>query len=139
MDYNLILCLQTRKEGLKVEQIPPRIQNQLLQFQQVQQQAQAIATQRFQLELQLKEVERSLGEVSKLDNKAEIYKSVGAILIRSNTPAIKEELVEKKETLELRIKTLKRQEEKIQQRLKEMQDKIREELKSASTGMSGAG
>jgi prefoldin beta subunit len=122
-----------------VEQIPPRIQNQLLQFQQVQQQAQAIATQRFQLELQLKEVERSLGEVSKLDNKAEIYKSVGAILIRSNTPAIKEELVEKKETLELRIKTLKRQEEKIQQRLKEMQDKIREELKSASTGMSGAG
>lgn len=125
--------------GIEVEQIPPKIQDQLLQFQQVQQQAQAIATQRFQLELQLKEVERSLGEVSKLDDKAEIYKSVGAILIRSKTPVIKEELVEKKETIELRIKTLKRQEEKIQQRLREMQDKIQEELKSAKTSIGSAG
>jgi prefoldin beta subunit len=122
-----------------VEQIPPRIQNQLLQFQQVQQQAQAIASQRFQLELQLKEVERSLGEVNKLGDDAEIYKSVGAILLRSTTPAVKEELTEKKETLELRIKTLKKQEEKVQQRLREMQQKIRQELKSAEPGIGGAG
>lgn len=122
-----------------MEQIPPKVQNQLLQFQQIQQQAQAIATQRFQLELQLKEVERSLGEVSKLDDDAEIYKSVGAILIRSTTPAVKDELTEKKETLELRIKTLKKQEEKVQQRLKEMQERIRQELRSAGTRVSGAG
>lgn len=122
-----------------MEQIPPRIQNQLLQFQQVQQQAQAIASQRFQLELQLKEVERSLGEVNKLGDDAEIYKSVGAILLRSTTPAVKEELTEKKETLELRIKTLKKQEEKVQQRLREMQQKIRQELKSAEPGIGGAG
>ncbi len=122
-----------------MEQIPPRIQNQLVQFQQVQQQAQAIASQRFQLELQLKEVERSLGEVNKLDDDAEIYKSVGAILLRSTTSTVKEELVEKKETLELRIKTLKKQEEKVQQRLREMQQKIRQELKSAEPGIGGAG
>jgi len=122
-----------------VEQIPPKIQNQLLQFQQIQQQAQAIASQRFQLELQLKEVERSLGEVNKLDDDAEIYKSVGAILLRSTTPAVKEELTEKKETLELRIKTLKKQEDKVQQRLREMQQKIRQELKSAGPGIGGAG
>jgi prefoldin beta subunit len=122
-----------------VEQIPPKVQNQLLQFQQIQQQAQAIATQRFQLELQLKEVERSLGEVRKLDDKAEIYKSVGAILLRSSTPAVREELTEKKETLELRIKTLKRQEEKVQQRLKEMQQKIRQDLKAAGPRVGSAG
>lgn len=122
-----------------MEQIPPKIQNQLLQFQQVQQQAQAIASQRFQLELQLKEVERSLGEVNKLDDKAEIYKSVGAILLRSTTSAVKEELNEKKETLELRIKTLKKQEEKVQQRLMQMQHKIRQELKSTGAEVGGAG
>lgn len=122
-----------------MEQIPPKIQNQLLQFQQIQQQAQAIASQRFQLELQLKEVERSLGEVNKLDDDAEIYKSVGAILLRSTTPAVKEELTEKKETLELRIKTLKKQEGKVQQRLREMQQKIRQELKSGGPGIGGAG
>lgn len=122
-----------------MEQLPPKLQNQLLQFQQVQQQAQAIATQRLQLDLQLKEVERSLAEVKKLDKKAEIYKNVGAILMRSNTPAIKEELQEKEETLELRIKTLQRQEEKVQQRLKEMQSKIQEELKAGKTNVGSAG
>ena len=122
-----------------MEQIPPKLQNQIMQFQQVQQQAQAIATQRMQLDLQLKEVERSLAEVEKLDDKAEIYKNVGAILMRSRTPLIKGGLQEKKETLELRIKTIQRQGEKAQQRLKEMQEKIQKELKAGKTNTDNAG
>ncbi|MDP6459728.1 MAG: prefoldin subunit beta [Candidatus Hydrothermarchaeota archaeon] len=122
-----------------MEQIPPKLQNQIMQFQQVQQQAQAISTQRMQLDLHLKEVERSLAEVEKLDDNAEIYKNVGAILMRSRTPSIKGELQENKETMELRIKTLQRQEKKIQQRLKEMQGKIQEELKAGKTNIGSAG
>ena len=122
-----------------MEQIPHKVQNQIMQLQQVQQQAQAIATQRMQLDLQLKEVERSLAEVEKLDDKAEIYKNVGAILMRSRTPLIKGGLQEKKETLELRIKTIQRQGEKAQQRLKEMQEKIQKELKAGKTNTDNAG
>jgi prefoldin beta subunit len=92
-----------------------------------------------QLDLHLKEVERSLAEVEKLDDNAEIYKNVGAILMRSRTPSIKGELQENKETMELRIKTLQRQEKKIQQRLKEMQGKIQEELKAGKTNIGSAG
>jgi prefoldin beta subunit len=91
------------------------------------------------LDLQLKEIELSLVEVEKLDDKAEIYKNVGAILMRSSTPSIKGELQEKKETLELRIKTIQRQEKKVQQRLREMQGRIQEELKAGKTNIGSAG
>ena len=115
-----------------MEQIPPKLQNQIIQFQQVQQQAQSISTQRMQLDLQLKELDRSISEVEKLDDKSEIYKNVGAILMKSDPPSITVELHDKRETFDLRIKTLTKQEKKIQKRLKEMQDKIQGEIKQGN-------
>ena len=89
------------------------------------------------MELQMKEVERALEEVEKLDADAEVYKSVGGILIKSEKTKVGEELKERKETLDLRIKTLQRQEEKIQSRLKEMQAQIQDELKSVKAQKAG--
>lgn len=82
------------------------------------------------MELQMKEVEHAAEEVAKLDVNAEVYKSVGSILVKSEKVKVEEELKERKETLDLRIKTLQRQEERLQNRLKEMQAQIQEELKS---------
>lgn len=82
------------------------------------------------MELQMKEVERALEEIEKLGESAEIYKSIGSILVKSEKPKVGEELKERKETLDLRIKTLQRQEERIQTKLKEMQAQIQEEFKS---------
>jgi prefoldin beta subunit len=88
-----------------------------------------MAAQRLQLELQLKEVERALEELKKLDENVEVYKSVGNLLVKGEKGKIEEELSERKETLSLRVKTLQRQEEKLQTRLKEMQTKIQEVLR----------
>ncbi|RMF88839.1 MAG: prefoldin subunit beta [Methanobacteriota archaeon] len=110
-------------------EIPKNLEQQLLQFQQVQSQAQAIVQQRLQLELQLRETERALEEMAKLDEKAEVYKSVGAYLIRSEKEVLTKELEEKKETLEVRIKTFKKQEEKYTEQLKSMKTDIEGQLK----------
>ncbi|NOZ58992.1 MAG: prefoldin subunit beta [Euryarchaeota archaeon] len=122
-----------------MEQIPPQLQHQLAQFQQLQQQAEAIATQRLQMELQLKEVSRALEEVQKLGDDAEVYRSVGNLLIKSAKDDVESELKDRKETLELRINTLKRQEEKVTSRLKELQAKIQEAIRSRAGGSPGVG
>lgn len=85
-----------------MEQLPKSVQHQIAQFQQLQQQAQAITVQRQSIEMQIKEAERALDELNKVKEDAEIYKSVGNILIKSNKEEVKKELEDKLETLKLR-------------------------------------
>jgi prefoldin beta subunit len=120
-----------------MEKISPQLRHQLAQFQQVQQQAQVLVTQRQQLELLLRETEKALEELEKLSEDAGVYKSVGGIMVRSSRDALKKELSEQKETLDLRIKALQKQEERSIQRLREMREKIDKELKSGAA--EGAG
>jgi prefoldin beta subunit len=112
-----------------MEKLSPQLRHQLAQFQQAQQQAQALLSQRQQLELLLRETERALEELEKLPEDAVVYKSVGTILVKSEKAVLKKDLTEQKETLDLRLKTLERQGERAVQRLREMRDKIDEALK----------
>ena len=88
-----------------------------------------IATQRAQLEVQLKDVENAIKELESLEEGSDVYKAIGNILIKTEKDKIYNELKEKKETLEIRINTLKRQEEKLLEKLKEMQAKLQDSLK----------
>lgn len=122
-----------------MEKLSPQLRHQLAQFQQVQQQAQVLLNQRQQLELLLKETERALEELSKLSEDAVVYKSVGTLLVRSEKVKMQKDLAEQKEMLDLRVKTIERQEERAVQRLREMRDKIDEALKGRQTGEEIAG
>jgi len=113
-----------------MQQIPKQIEQQLMQFQQLQKQAQTVSQQRLQFEIQIKETEKALGELEKLTDNQDVYKSVGAFLIKTDSEPMKTELAEKKETLEIRIKTFKGQEEKITEKLKSMQSEIEGQLKN---------
>ncbi len=121
------------------DRLSPQLKQEILQIQQLQQQAQVMAQQRLQMELQLKETEKAVEEVSKLKDTSEIYKNIGTLLIKSKKKEVSKELVEKKETLELRIKTFKKQEERIEGKLKEMQTKIQDALKTQSSALGSAG
>lgn len=109
-------------------ELPPQIQNQIAQLQQLQQQAQALALQRSQLELSLNEANETLSELDKLEDTAVIFKTVGTILIRSNREGVKAELTEKKETYSVRLKSLERQEERVQTRFKQLQEQVKNAL-----------
>ncbi len=112
-----------------MEKLSPQLRHQIAQFRQAQQHAQALLSQRQQLELLLKETERALEELGKLPEDAVVYKSVGTLLVRSEKSTLQKDLTEQKESLELRVKTLQRQEERAVQRLREMHEKIDGALK----------
>jgi prefoldin beta subunit len=106
-------------------ELPPQVQNQIAQLQQVQQQAQALAQQKNQLEIMIKESDMALNELEKIDNDVPVYKNVGTFLIKADKDKTVEDLKEKKVTLDLRLQTIKRQEERIQKRFTQLQEQLK--------------
>lgn len=116
-----------------MEEIPPQIQNQLVQLRKLQQQAQSIMIQRSRLEALLREVELAIDELQKASDEDAVYMSSGEIMIRMARQKVIENLSEKKETYSLRLKTLERQEERILKRSQELQSQIEQGLTRAQT------
>ncbi len=112
--------------------LPPQIKNQLAQLQQIQQQAQAIAVQKNQVEINLKETELALEELGKLDADAVVYRAIGDLLIKTERDKTTETLKEKKDTLDLRMQTLARQEERAQKRFQQLQEQLKQAIGTPS-------
>ncbi len=110
------------------QELPPQVKNQLAQMQQIQQQAQAIITQKNQVEITLKETELALEELEKLDTDAVVYRAIGDLLIKTEREKTKEFLKEKKDTLDLRLQTLARQEERAQKRFQQLQEQLKQAI-----------
>ena len=105
-------------------EIPENIQNQLNQFQQLQQQAQAVTMQVQNVEIQIQETEKALEELKKTDDSTEVFKQAGTLLIKVEYADALSEMEEKLETLQLRKQTMTRQEERVMKKLEEMQATI---------------
>jgi prefoldin beta subunit len=105
--------------------ISPQIQNQLTQFEQIRQQLQLLTTQRIQIESQLREIESSLEELTKSGKKKVVYKRVGSLMVKvDNIKGLKTSMNEQKETIDVRLKTLERQEKQLKDRYTELQQEI---------------
>lgn len=104
--------------------IPQNVQEQINQFQNLQQQAQAVAVQKQNLDIQINETERAIAELEKTDSDREVYKSAGNLLIKVDRDEVFEETKENLESLQLRQKTMERQEERVMKKLEEMQSSI---------------
>lgn len=115
-----------------MRELPPQVQNQLAQFQQLQQQLQVLASQRLQLEAKLREVENTLQELGKVGAETPVYRSTGALLLRvEDRGALAKELEEQKETLGIRVNTIKKQEKSLGQRYEQLQAKLSEALEGS--------
>jgi len=123
-----------------MDEVSPKIQNQLAQFQQLQQQLQAILGQKYQTEAQLKEMERTIEELDKTADDVPIYKSVGSLLIKAKDKAtILKEIEDDKESLGVRVKTLDRQEKYMRERYQSLQDHLSKALGGEQKGQEDAG
>lgn len=121
-------------------ELPPQLRNQLQLFQQLQQQAQMLTSQRVQLELQVKELEKTLEELGKVASDAPIYRSAGSLLLRAkDKAAVQAEVEEQKETAEVRLASAKRQEEKLRERLTSLQKELQAALSTQQARAGGAG
>jgi prefoldin beta subunit len=110
-------------------------QNRLVQFQQLQQQIQYLSMQRYQLEVQLKETEKALealGAVKPKKGETGVYRSIGSLLVKvDDLAALKKELAERKESQELRVRTLERQEKHMRDQQQGLQGQLEKELSKA--------
>lgn len=110
--------------AMKYEDLPPQIQNQLQHLQQFQQQLQITAQQHLQLESQIKENANALEELDKTEKDAQVYQSVGSILIKKKSDEIKQELQERSESLNVRKTSVEKQEQRLREKVEEIQNKI---------------
>jgi prefoldin beta subunit len=107
------------------EEMSKQLQDQINRLQQTRMQLQMIMQQRQQIDLRLKEIEEALDELNKTDEKASVYKSVGAVLIKTKGKnEVIKELKSNKESLELRKNTLEKQEDRTKEKLNELQTKV---------------
>jgi prefoldin beta subunit len=112
-----------------MDNIPPKVQNQIAQFQQLTQQIQMVTTQKIQLEAQVRELDRTIIELEKVTDDSAVFKNVGSLLIQvKDRPTLITELKEQKETAEVRVKTIERQDKHLRERHKSLQDQITQAL-----------
>ena len=112
------------------EDMSQQLQDQINRLQQLRTQLQMIMQQNQQIDLKLKEVEEALEEVDKTNSKTPIYKSIGSVLIKSNGKnEVIKDLKTTKESLDLRKKTLAKQEGRTKEKLNELQSKVQNALK----------
>jgi len=105
------------------------IQQELLQFQQLKEQVQVLASHAGQMEIQLTEAGHALEELQSVTDDTPVYKSAAGILIRvGDRKTLIQELDEKKETMEVRLKSLKGQEEQLKNKLQKMEEEITKKL-----------
>jgi prefoldin beta subunit len=113
-------------------ELPPKLQNQIAQYQQIQQQLQMIMAQRNQYSLQLEEVERALDELGKAKPETPIFRNVGSLLIKvDKLDDLKKELDEMKDTLGIKVKSMERQENQLKERFNSLRTELQSALKGA--------
>ncbi|HLC96880.1 MAG TPA: prefoldin subunit beta [Candidatus Nanoarchaeia archaeon] len=96
--------------------------NQLQMFEQG---LQNLLVQRQQFQSQLVEVESALSE---LKDSKESYKIIGNIMVAADKNGLQKELESKKETTQLRIKTLEKQEKSIKEKAEKLQQEVLEKM-----------
>ena len=88
----------------------------------LEQNLQNILFQKQAFELELDETTSALNEIEKSGD--EVFKIIGQLMIKTEKSKIKNELLEKKKILDMRIKAFEKQENYLKEKL----DKIREEI-----------
>ena len=117
-----------------MKEISPQLQNQIAQYQQLQNQLQVLGSQRVQLEAKLREIEGTLEELVKIKDDTPVYKSIGMLLVKQDDrEGLKKELEEHKETLTIRVKSLQKQEKALTGRYEDLANKIQSALGTTPT------
>jgi len=112
--------------------LPAKLQNDLKQYQRLQQELGAVQQQRLQLDLRLREIGHTLEELKTVPEDATVYRPIGGLLVKAKSRKEVEDLLgEEKETLEVRQKAVERQENHLKERYTTMQQDLSQQLQAA--------
>ncbi|HLD05030.1 MAG TPA: prefoldin subunit beta [Candidatus Nanoarchaeia archaeon] len=104
----------------------PETENKINQLSMLEQNLQNLGLQKQQFQNQNLEIESALSEI---ETSEESFKIIGNLMVKVGKEKIKNDLNDKKETIQLRIKTLEKQEEKFREKTKGLQDEILKNIK----------
>ena len=105
------------------------IEEKIKQLQLSEQSLQALLNQKQGLQVQLLEIDSALKE---LDKTEEAYRIIGNVMVLADKPDLQAELGSKKETIELRVKSIDRQESATREKATAMQKEVMEGMKNDS-------
>lgn len=120
--------------------IPAKLQNEIKQFQRLQQELAVLEQQRMQLDMKLRETLSTLEELKNVPEGAAIYRPVGGLLVKaSGKKEVEDNLSEEKETLEVRVKGHERNLAHLRERLQSMQKELTVALQAAGVAVDSGG
>ncbi len=123
-----------------IEKIPSEVEKKYNKLVQTRELLARVAQEKAVLEGSLAEVERLIEELESLGEEAEVYTLKGVVLVKSSRDKILEELKEKRESLKLKIATLKETEEKLRKDVERLTAELRKFLEGAGgAAVGGAG
>jgi len=119
--------------------LPAKLQNDLKQFQRLQQELAGVQQQHLQLDLRLREITHTLEELKGVPEEATVYRPIGGLLVKAKSRKEVEDLLgEEKETLEVRQKAVERQENHLKERYTTMQQDLSQQLQAAGVRPEGS-
>lgn len=101
-------------------------EEKIQQLQMVEQSLQALLMQKQNLQIHLMEADSALSE---LKNVQSAYKIIGNIMISSDKATLEKDISGKKETAELRLKSVEKQEITLREKAQKLQEEVMGELK----------
>ena len=102
-------------------------QEKIQQLQSMEQNMQHLLKQRQQFQMQLMEVDSAIEELKKTDK---AYRIIGNIMVLSDKDTLLKELAEKKERMELRVKSVEKQENALKERAKTLREEVMKSMQS---------
>ena len=108
------------------QELSKETQEKITQLQMMEQALQNSVLQKQQLSTQLIEIDSAIKE---LETTPKSYKIIGNIMIDTNKIELTKDLIKKKESTELRIFTIEKQEQRFQEKAKSMQEELMKEIK----------
>ena len=107
-------------------EISKETEEKIAQLQLMEQNLQNFLIQKQTFQAQLMEIESALKEIENTDT---TYKIVGNVMVKVRKDDLKKDLKHRKEVLELRIKNIEKQEEKVKEKAKKTRESVLEDIK----------
>ena len=116
-------------------EIPRKLQDQIVQYQQMEKQLENLQLQRAQIAAQMAEVQSALEALERASPDAVVYETRGSIMVRrSGREEVMAELKERKDLLEVRLKSVEKNFAELQARFADLQRKLASKLGGVQAG-----
>lgn len=112
----------------------PQVRDQAQRMQQMEQNINLLLQQKRTMESDLRETENAIEELTKAPEDALVYKSVGGIMLKKNRDDVLSDLKEKQETLDIRLKSMEKQETRMKQQLEEASENLKSMIEGGAGG-----